>query len=125
MFFAKIVGSLAVSSNFVNQMKQQALEVFKIFERVHGESAAKTIVEYLVNADTMAIEREIESRIQHLATKEDLHLTRNDIANVRTELGNVKIELGNVRADLVKWMFVFWIGQVVATFGFVLLFLKK
>lgn len=113
-------------------MKQQALEVFKIFERVHGESAAKTIVEYLVNADTMAIEREIESRIHHLATKEDLNLTRNDVADVKTEvvnvkieLGNVRAELGNVKADLVKWMFVFWIGQVAAIFGLVLLFLKR
>jgi hypothetical protein len=92
-------------------MKPQALEVFKIFERTHGESAAKTIIEYLVNADTMAIEREINSRIEHLATKDDLNDTKH--------------ELNSVKADLIKWMFIFWVGQVVATFSFIMLFLKK
>jgi hypothetical protein len=106
-------------------MKDQALEVFKIFERIHGESAAKTIIGYLVNADTMAIEKEIESRIQHLATKEDINLTREDINLTRNEIGNVRNEIANVRAELVKWMFVFWISQVVATFGFILLFIRK
>ena len=92
-------------------MKQQALEVFKIFERTHGESGAKTIIAYLVNADTMAIEREINSRIDHLATKDDLN--------------NTKSELHGVKAELIKWMFIFWIGQVIATFSFVMLFLKN
>ena len=92
-------------------MKQQALDVFKIFEKTHGESGAKTIIEYLVNADTMAIEREINSRIEHLATKEDLNSTKN--------------ELHGVKAELIKWMFIFWIGQVIATFSFVMLFLKN
>lgn len=92
-------------------MKQQALEVFKIFERAHGESGAKTIIEYLVNADTMAIEKEINFRIEHLATKEDLSSTKN--------------ELHSVKADLIKWMFIFWVGQLIATFSFVMLFLKN
>jgi hypothetical protein len=45
-----------------------------------------------------------ENKVQILATKED-------VANAKTET--------------IKWMFVFWIGQVLATFGFILLFLKK
>lgn len=104
MFFAKIVGSLAAHQIFVNHMKQQALEVFKIFERTHGESEAKAIIEYLVNADTMAIEKEVSSRIGHLATRD---------------------ELNSAKVELIKWMFIFWISQVVATFSFIVLFLKK
>ncbi len=30
-----------------------------------------------------------------------------------------------VEADIFKWMVIFWIGQIAATFGFILLFLKK
>jgi len=46
-----------------------------------------------------------------LATKDDVSLLRKEIAQAK--------------ADLIKWMFLFWIGQVATTFGLVLLFLKK
>jgi hypothetical protein len=29
------------------------------------------------------------------------------------------------KAEMVKWMFVFWIGQVAATFAIVIAFMKK
>jgi hypothetical protein len=54
------------------------------------------------------IKTEVESKASILATKEDL-------ARVN----------GDTKAELIKWMFIFWIGQVIATFGFILLFLKK
>lgn len=53
-----------------------------------------------------------------LATKEDIAATKQDIAATREEIAKAK-------AETIKWMFIFWIGQVVATFGFILLFLKK
>lgn len=37
----------------------------------------------------------------------------------------IKEDLANNKAEIVKWMFIFWIGQVAVTFGFILLFLKK
>jgi hypothetical protein len=46
-----------------------------------------------------------------LATKEDIANTKSDIANTK--------------AEIIKCMFIFWVGQVVVTFGFILLFLKK
>ena len=57
------------------------------------------------------IKDEVENKAQTLATKEDVALTRQEIANTK--------------AELIKWMFIFWIGQVIATFGFILLFLKR
>jgi hypothetical protein len=36
-----------------------------------------------------------------------------------------KEDLGGTRVELIRWMFIFWIGQIAATFGFILLFLKK
>jgi hypothetical protein len=50
------------------------------------------------------IKEELQNKVQIFATKEDLASTK---------------------ADIIKWMFIFWVGQVVATFGFILLFLKK
>ena len=43
----------------------------------------------------------------------------------KTEVLATKEALANTKAELIKWMFIFWIGQVAATFGFILLFLKK
>ncbi len=35
------------------------------------------------------------------------------------------IKIADTKLDLIKWMFIFWIGQVAATFGFILLFLEN
>jgi len=43
----------------------------------------------------------------------------------RSQLLATKVDLANTRADLIKWMFIFWIGQVATTLGIVFLFLKK
>lgn len=85
-------------------MKVEALDVFKIFEKAHGEDQAKKIITYFENADTIAIDKEVAAKTSNLATKED-------VANAKTEM--------------IKWMFIFWIGQIAATFGFIILYLKK
>lgn len=43
----------------------------------------------------------------------------------KTQIFATKKDLASTKADLIKWMFIFWIGQVIATFGFILLYLKK
>jgi hypothetical protein len=85
-------------------MKAETLEVFKIFEKTHGEDEAKKIITYFENADTIAIDKEIAAKTNNLATKEDV---------------------AKVKADMIKWMFIFWIGQIAATFGFIILYFKN
>ena len=43
----------------------------------------------------------------------------------KTHILVTKEDLANAKAETIKWMFIFWIGQVVATFGFILLFMKN
>ena len=38
---------------------------------------------------------------------------------VRTDLSNLSVEVANTRADLLKWCFLFWIGQLAAVTGLV------
>jgi|GEM_PF-6860879 len=49
--------------------------------------------------------------LQTLATKDDLIDLRN--------------EMGKIKTDTIKWMFIFWVGQVGATMAIILLFVKK
>lgn len=52
---------------------------------------------------------------------------RNEIAttaaDLRTEMANIgadlRTEMANMRADLIKWMFLFWIGNVVSLGGLI------
>ncbi len=57
----------------------------------------------------------MNSKHEPLATKEDL-------AKLEKKLNKTFLR---VETDIFKWMFIFWIGQIAATFGFILLFLKK
>ena len=56
------------------------------------------------------IKGEVDTKTSILATKEDLART------------DTKIETS--RADVIKWMFIFWIAQLITMFGLLLLFLK-
>ncbi len=59
----------------------------------------------------------VDIRIEQ--TKSEL---KTDIAGLRAEL---KTDIANVRADLIKWMFIFWAGQVITITGILIAFLKK
>ena len=64
------------------------------------------------------IKCEVDIKASNLATKGDISKLSEDIAKSRAEASENK-------AELMKWMFVFWVGQMIGTFGFILLFLKK
>jgi hypothetical protein len=60
----------------------------------------------------------MEATIKTLATKDD-------IANVKEYIAEVNLGLSNRIGDMMKWMFVFWVGQLGAMIGIALMFLKK
>jgi hypothetical protein len=45
------------------------------------------------------------------------------------EMGKLRAEFhelaGSLRADIIRWMFIFWIGQAATTIGFLLPFLTR
>jgi hypothetical protein len=65
-----------------------------------GKEAAEDLTTFIENK----ISNELESNTRNLATKEDL-------ANVKTEV--------------IRWMFLFWMGQLAGTIGIILLFVRK
>ncbi len=62
-----------------------------------GEKEAQSLVEYVETR----VEKEFDSKKDSLATKEDL---------------------ANVRSDVIKWMFIFWVGQLAAMIAIAKLF---
>ncbi len=65
-----------------------------------GKETAESLTSFIVEK----VKEETDNKTQSLATKADV---------------------ANAKADTIKWMFIFWIGQIAATFGFILLFLRK
>lgn len=81
--------------------------MYKLLYDKLGSDTTEAIFKCLDNKT----ERSVEATVKTLATKED-------ISNIRKKIGENK-------ADMIKWMFIFWMGQLVATLAIAWLFLKK
>ena len=53
-----------------------------------------------------------------------LEQTVEDKFSSKTQLFSTKEDISNLRAELIKWMFVFWIGQILALLAIVNFMLK-
>ena len=45
--------------------------------------------------------------------------------DTKTSILATKEDLARERADMIKWMFLFWVGQMLASISIIVLFLKK
>lgn len=82
-------------------MQVSEIQLFQILKGKIGEQEAQTLVEYVETK----VEKEFDSKRDVLATKEDLAR-----------------EVGNTRSEIIKWMFIFWVGQLAAMIAIVKLF---
>lgn len=77
---------------------------------------------HLVEKDAMefvdVIQDTIENRTKNFVTKEYL-----DVRLMELEL-KLLTKIADSEKNILRWMFTFWIGQLVAMFGFIYLFLK-
>lgn len=86
-------------------------QLYTLLSEKVGKETAENLTGYIEDK----IKDEVQTQSSNLATKQDL-------AAVELKLSE---KISDTRADMIKWMFIFWIGQVAVTFGFILLFLKK
>jgi hypothetical protein len=80
-------------------MQVAEIELYEILKEKIGEKEAKILVEY--------IETKVEKRFEE---KKDLLATKADLANAK--------------ADIIKWMFIFWAGQIGALIAILQIFFK-
>ena len=85
-------------------MKANTLALFEVFKKTMSDEDARLVVRYMEDANEAEIIKAVERKIEHLSTKEDL---------------------ANTKSDIIKWMFIFWVAQLGAMFGFLYFFLTK
>jgi len=86
---------------------KETARLYKLLSEKLGSDTTEAIFKYIDNRT----ERSVEANIKTLATKEDL--------------AKVKYDLSQEISNSIKWMFIFWIGQVGAILGIIFLFFKK
>lgn len=86
---------------------KETARLYQLLSDKLGNDTTEAMFKYIDNKT----ERSVEATIQTLATKDDL--------------AKVKYDLSKDISNSVKWMFIFWIGQVGATLAIAMLILKK
>ena len=86
------------------------IQLFQILKLKLGEQEAEALVSFVDSK----IRENNESNLKTLATKED-------IAKLE---GKLETKIAESKADMIKWMFIFWTGSIIATLGGMFAFLK-
>ena len=115
------------------------IQLFQILKQKMGEQEAEALVTFVDHK----IKDNNESNLNILATKgdmrllkedfqllkEDFQLLKQDVQLLKSDVHSVKLELevkiADSKAEMIKWMFIFWIGQVAVTVGFLVVYLKR
>jgi hypothetical protein len=87
-------------------MTVTTIDLYNILRSKIGESEAKTLVEFV----EQKVQSQLKEEMNSFATKEDIHL--------------LELKIEKVRSDLIKWMFVFWVGQMSFTLAMIMLLQK-
>ncbi len=98
-------------------MTVTTIDLYNILKSRIGEKEAKTLVEFV----EIHVENKFEERMNEIASKEDIYLVKKDLFDARSEL---LLTIEKVRSDMIKWMFIFWVGQVSVTVGLILLVIR-
>jgi hypothetical protein len=97
---------------------KETARLYKLLSDKLGSDTTEAMFKYIDNKT----ERSVEATIKTLATKDELYLVKDELIK---EISNVRKEAGENKADTIKWMFIFWVGQVGATMAMIFLYLKK
>ena len=97
---------------------KETARLYKLLSDKLGNDTTEAMFKYIDNKT----ERSVEATIKTLATKDDL---AKATANLKDDLSNLRHDIRKVNTGLIKWMFIFWLGQVAATFIIFSLFVKK
>jgi len=78
-----------------------------------GESAAEALVEVINKAEERTKDRTIEVVEERFERR------------LSEEIGKLRVEMHDMRANLITWMFIFWVGQVGTITAILFAFFRK
>lgn len=90
---------------------KETARLYQLLSEKLGNDTTEAMFKYIDNKT----ERSVEATIHSLATKDDLS----------KQIGEVRKEAAENKADIIKWMFIFGVGQFSATAAIIMLLLKK
>ncbi|MFD2870879.1 hypothetical protein ACFS5N_00275 [Mucilaginibacter ximonensis] len=95
-------------------MYLEAIEAARLYQLLSdklGNDTTEAMFKYIDNK----IERSVQASIKSLATKDDLNAVKYRLSE----------DINESKTETIKWMFIFWAGQIVTTLTILLLFIKK
>jgi len=87
--------------------------LYKILKTKFTDAEAESII--------ASIEQKVHSSIDE--RKNDL-ATKGDIAAVKEDVNKVAVSVSETKAEIIKWMFIFWIGQLASFIAIAKLLMK-
>lgn len=85
-------------------MTVSEIDLYNILKKKLGEKEADTLVSF--------VKTEVKTKFED---QKDYFSSKEDLANVKAELVE---KITAFKADIIKWMFIFWVGQLAAVFAF-------
>ena len=87
------------------------------------------------DASILVVEERFERRVSEEGAKINMRITE-EVAKLRAEISKLdnriteevaklRVEVSRVQSNLIKWMFVFWLGQVGAIIGILFAFFRR
>lgn len=70
------------------------------------------------------VEEKFERRLSEEAGKLNERLAI-ELGKVNVEFAKVRQEMAELKADLIRWMFILWVGQIGAILGVLFAFFRK
>lgn len=89
-----------------------------------GEKGVEDLIKLLNEIEESTRERSIEvveSKFERRLIEETSKLR----SELKEEIAEVRTEIANTRANLIKWMFIFWVGQIGVLTGILFAFFRK
>ena len=83
------------------------IKIFEVLKSHFGDAEAKFLIEEIEKIDS-SIETKVEKAFD---IKKDIMATKTDVAESKNEI--------------IKWMFIFWVGQFTVLVGFAIAILLK
>ena len=87
--------------------------------KVLGDEASKELIDLVTTANKSVKESVLETAADRFEKR-----LAEFMGDVKGEISEVRAQVSEVKADLIKWMFVFWIGQVAVITGIIIAIIK-